>query len=182
MGDVVVGLPGGRPVQGGLDAEADDPDLAVLVDQYVLGPQPVVGGARGVRAGDRVGYLGDHPGGAQRAERVVGLHHQVERQALAPLVHDVAEAGGEVGVEDAQVAAVAKTGRATGGIEQCGGPLVVGVEQVHRHRTLENGVLGAPEPATVGLAEEVDHLVAPGQEVTGADRGGHVPPAPSSVH
>ena len=50
-----------QAVQRRVDAEADDPDRAVVVEQHVLRREQAVGDAVRVRGGDRVGHLADHP-------------------------------------------------------------------------------------------------------------------------
>ena len=57
VADVGAQLAGRQAVQGGVDAEADDPDRAGVVDQDVLGHQAAVRDRPGVRGRDRVGDL-----------------------------------------------------------------------------------------------------------------------------
>ncbi len=173
---VDAGAPRGQPAQGGVAPEADDPHLAVLVDQDVLGREPAVGQAEGVRLGDRVGHLRDQPRGAPRREGPLTGEQDVEGVALAPLVDDVAATVGHLGVEHAQQPSVDHGARRAGGLEERRGALVVGGEHVHGHRAVQHLVVGAPEPSRAVLGEQVVETVAVGEHVTGLHRPHHRSP------
>ncbi len=161
------GVGQGDAVQGGVDAEPDEPDAAAPVDQHVLGVEPAVGDAGGVGDRDRVGDLGDDPGRHPRSERGTPGHHDVERGAPPPLVDDVADLVGDVGVEHAQRPPVEDGRGATRGGHQRGRAVVVGADHVDRHVTFQHPVVGPPEATVAALGEEVDQPVAVAEDVTG---------------
>ena len=164
----------GESVQSGLHAEADDPDLTGLVDQHVLRRQPAVGDSGGVREGDRVGYLGDQPGRAPRAERPGTGHQDVERDPGAPLVDDVADAVAGLGVQDPEDPAVQDGGRGPGRLQQPGRAFVLGIDHVDGDVPFEHPVVGTPEASALALGEQVDQSIATGEDLTGPDRVRHL--------
>ncbi len=177
VGDVVTRLDVRDAVQGGVDAQADDPHPSGAVDEDVLGVEPAVGDPGAVGGGDRAGDLGDQPGRAARAERPGAGRDDVERGTPAPLVDDVADLVGDVGVEDTQDPGVQDGRRASRGGHQVLGPWVVGADDVDRHVPLEHPVVGPPEPAVAALAEEVHEPVAVGEDVPGPGRVRHQTPS-----
>ena len=116
---------GRQAVERRVDPEADDADLAVVVDQDVLGDQAAVRQPGVVGQGQAVGHLGDDPRGAARLQRAVVGQHDVERGPLAPLVDDVAEVVELLGVQHAQQPGVEVGGDGAGGLEQPGGARVL---------------------------------------------------------
>ena len=87
---VALRVAGRHAVQRRVDAEADQPDRAGVVEQHVLGREQPMGDAVRVRGRDRVGHLADHPRPTSRRERPVAREHDVERGAGPPLVDDEA--------------------------------------------------------------------------------------------
>ncbi len=174
VGDVDLLSVGRQPVQRGLDAEPDDPDLAGLVDQYVLRGEPPVGDARVVRAGDRVGHLGHQPGRSPRAERPGAGHQDVEGDARAPLVDDVADPVADLRVEHPEDPSVEDGGRTPRRLQQTRRAIVLRVDHVQRDVTFEHPVVGAPEPTPLALGEQVDQSITTGEDLTGPDRVRHL--------
>ena len=174
----------GQAVQGGVDGEPDDADRTGAVDQHVLGHQPAVSDAGGVGDLEGGGHLADDPGRPSRGERTLGGQQDVEGDAGRPLVDHEAQrravARGLVGrlvdVEDPQQTAVDHPRGGAGGVAQQGGAVVVGPNDVHRHRAVERGVVRPVEQSATALVEQVDQVVAVGQDVAGADRVRHGPP------
>ena len=82
---------GAGDLEAGVDDVPDQLDGARVRDQHRLGVQPAVGDALGVPGGDRLGHLTGQPGGA-RGRQGAPLEHQVQRDAVAPLVHDPGDA------------------------------------------------------------------------------------------
>ena len=176
--DLVDAGPTGRQAaQRGVHPEADDADLAVLVDQHVLRHEAAVGQAGGVRLGHRVRDLGDQPGRPARRQRTLAGDEDVEGVALAPLVHDVAAPACRLGVEHPEQPSVHDGASAARGLEDGASSLVVGGEQVHGHGPVEDQVVRAPEPAGPVLRQEVVEAVALGEHVTGLHRRRHRSPA-----
>ncbi len=175
--DLVDADPAGREAaECGLDAESDDPHLAVLVEEDVLRGQGAVGDPGLVRLGEAVGDLGDEPGRAARGQRTLAGEQDVEGVALAPLVdHEAAPVGG-LGVEHPQQPAVDDRAGAARRLEQRTGALVVLGDDVHRDGTVEHEVVGAPEPPGAGLGQQVVEAVALGEHVTGLHRCRHCSP------
>lgn len=138
----------------------DAPLLACAVEQDVLGRESAVGHPGLVGGGDDAGHLRADPGRPARAERPVPGEQGVQRGARAPLVDDVALPVAPVGVEHAQDPPVVDRGRQPRGLEQSLGALVVLADDVHRDMPLEHLVLGAPEPTTPTLVEQVSYEVA----------------------
>ena len=105
-----------------------------------------------VAGGDRGGDLGRpaRPPGAGPAAR--RGEHDVERVAGAPLVDDVAEPVGAVGVEHPQQPPVVDGRGAPRRLEQRRRPLVVLGDDVEGDVALEHPVVGTPEPAAPALA------------------------------
>ena len=183
-GDVVRHPSGRQPVEGRVDGEADHPHRPGAVDEDVLGDQAPVGDPGRVRDLERARHLADQPGGPARGQRTVVGQQDVERDARRPLVDDEAErgavarglVGGLVDVEDPQQAAVHHARGRPGRLAQQARPLVVGADDVHRDRPVQRGVVRPVEEAATALVEQVDQLVAAGQDVAGADRVRHGPP------
>ena len=167
-----------QAVEGGVNTEADDPDLSVLVDQDVLGSQATVRQTRGVRLGDAVGHLRDQHRGAPGSQRTLADQEVVERLAAAPLVDDVAAPVLDVGVEDAQQPAIGDRSGRPGGAEQRLGAVVVGLQDVDRDGSVQHLVVGAPEASAPRLGEQVVEAVAVGEDVTGLHGPGHGSPHP----
>ena len=65
---------GGRPGQGGIDAETDDLHPAAVGPAQRAGREAQVGHPGGVGGGERLGPLGDDLGALPRFERPVGEH------------------------------------------------------------------------------------------------------------
>ena len=161
-------------VQHPVDDEADQLDRPGLGDHHVLGDQPAVGDAVGVRGGDRVRDLLDQPRGPARRQRPLE-EHLVERDPVAPLVDDVDDAVLLGGVEHAQEVAVGDGGGRAGGGEQPLGPGVRGVDHVHRDAPGQDQVRGPPELGAVGLGDEVLEPEPSGEHGAMPDRlVGHV--------
>ena len=176
---VDLGASGGQPAQRRVDAEADQAHLSVLVDEHVLRRQAAVRQPGVVRLREAVGDLADQPRGPSGSQRPLPADQDVERLALAPLVDDVAAAVGELGVEHPEQPPVDDRAGASCGLEEGRGALVVAGQQVHRHRTVQDEVVGTPEAASSALGEEVVEPVAAGEHVTGLHRCRHAHLAPS---
>ena len=178
----VGGVPtGGQTVQRGVHGEADDPNLSVQVDQHVLRHHPAVVEPGVVGACQAVGDLADDPRGSARLQGLVGCEHVVERGPLPPLVDDVAEVVGLVGVEHAQQPPVVVGRRTPCCRHQALGPLVGPGDEVYGDRSVQDLVVGQPEATACALGEQVVETVAAGEEVAGVDGVRHrEPPSPNS--
>ena len=158
-------------LEAGVDDVPDQLDRAGVRDQHRLGVQPAVGDALGVPGGDRVGHLAGQPGRARGRQRAL-LEHQVQGDAVAPLVDHPGDAALVVAVEHAEQVGVGDGGRDPGGLEQSGGALVVAGHGVDGHAAGQDGVGRAPEAGALALGEQVVEAVAAGEDGAGSDRSG----------
>ena len=173
---------GAGDLEGGVHDVPDQLDGASVRDQHGLGVEPSVGDALGVPGRDRLGHLAGQPGGARGRKRAA-LEHQVQRDAVAPLVHDPGDAVPVVAVEHPQQVRVGDGRRDPGRLEQVRCPRVVTGYGVDRHAARQDRVRGAPEPCAGALGEQVVEAVAVGEDGPGSDRSGrHVThlPGPSN--
>ena len=131
-------------LEAGVDDVPDQLDRARVGDQHRLGVQPAVGDALGVPGGDRLGHLAGQPGGPRGRQRAL-LEHQVERDALAPLVDHPGDAVVVVAVEHPQQVGVGDGRRDPRRLEQAGGTRVVAGYGVDRDAARQDRVGGAPE-------------------------------------
>ena len=175
---VLVEPPGGQTVEGGVDAEPDQPDRTEPVDEHVLGVQPAVGDAARVRGGDGAGDLGGQPGRPARAQRAAVGDQDVEGGAGAPLVDDEAAAVAHLGVEHPQDPGVEDGGRLAGGGEQQRRARVVLGDHVERDEALQDVVMCTPEAPAGAFGQQVDQPIAAGQYVAWPRRR-RQPPSPS---
>ena len=159
-------------LEAGVDDVPDQLDRAGVGDEHGLGVQPPVGDALGVPGGDRVGDLARQPRGAGRGQRAL-LEHQVERDAVAPLVDHPGDAALVVAVEHPEQVGVGDGGGDAGGLEQAGRPFVVAGDGVDGHAARQDRVGGPPEPGPLALGEQVVEAVAAGEDGAGSDRAGH---------
>ena len=158
-------------LEGGVHDVPDQLDGAGMRDQHGLGVEPSVGDALGVPGGDRLGHLAGQPGGARGRKRPA-LEHQVQRDAVAPLVHDPGDAVPVVAVEHPQQVRVGDGRRDPCRLEQVRSPWVITGYGVDRHAARQDRVRGAPEPCAGALGEQVVEAVAVGEDGPGSDRSG----------
>ena len=158
-------------LEGGVHDVPDQLDGARMRDQHSLGVEPSVGDALGVPGGDRLGHLAGEPGGARGRKRAA-LEHQVQRDAVAPLVHDPGDAVPVVAVEHPQQVRVRDGRRDSCRLEQVRSPWVIAGYGVDRHAARQDRVGGAPEPCAGALGEQVVEAVAVGEDGPGSDRSG----------
>ena len=158
-------------LESGVHDVPDQLDGAGVRDQHGLGVEPSVGDALGVPGGDRLGHLAGQPGGARGRKRAA-LEHQVQRDAVAPLVHDPGDAVPVVAVQHPQQVRVGDGRRDSCRLEQVWCPRVVAGYGVDRHAARQDRVRGAPEPCAGALGEQVVEAVAVGEDGPGSDRSG----------
>ena len=165
-------------MQRRVDRKAQDPDLAVEVDQHVRRDHAAVLETRLVGTSEALGDLGGDPGGAPGLEGSAALQHDVEGGPLAPLVHDVAAVVALIGVEHPQQTPVVIRRRPSRRCHQPLGALVVGRDEVDGDRAVQHLVVSQPEATARTLGQQVVEAVAASKEV--ARMGGVRHSAPPS--
>ena len=161
-----------RSLEGRVDDVPDQLHGSGMGDEHRLRVQPTVGDALRVASGDRLGDLAGQPGRARGWQRAL-LEHQVERDAVTPLVDHPGDAVVVGAVEHAEQVRVGDRRGDAGGIEQVGRPCVGARHRVDRHAAGQDRVGGPPEPGTLAVGEQVVEAVAPGEDAAGTDRAGH---------
>ena len=159
-------------LEGGVDDVPDQLHCSGVGDEHRLRVQPTVGDALRVAGGDGLGDLTGEPGRARGRQGAL-LQHQVERDAVTPLVDHPGDAVVVGAVEDAEQVRVGDRRRDAGGLEQVRRSFVGARHRVDRHAARQDRVRGPPEAGAVALGEQVVEPVAPGEDGAGADRAGH---------